>query len=158
MKQARPRQVKSQASGDLGVLRDPGDTFEPPAPPAPGEGYQLHLPPFKIEPGTEREVYYTTQIKDENGNPVEDDIFISRVEIFYPAGSHHFIMYRMTEEGLAKGILNNGIIPDVAVNPEDTFRELDTEDPDPVFGIFGGDRLSLSEHKPMIPYFNSLKV
>ena len=136
-----PETGKVAGIGDLGVLRDPGDTFEPPAPPAPGEGYQLHLPPFKIEPGTEREVYYTTQIKDENGNPVEDDIFISRVEIFYPAGSHHFIMYRMTEEGLAKGILNNGIIPDVAVNPEDTFRELDTDDPDPVFGIFGGDRL-----------------
>ena len=127
--------------GDLGVLRDPDENFEPPAPPPPGEGYQLHLPKFKIEPGTEREVYYATQIKDENGNSVEGDIFINRVEIFYPSGSHHFIMYRMTEEGLEKGILSNGIIPDIAVNPEDTFRELDTDDPDPVFGIFGGDRL-----------------
>ena len=127
--------------GDLSVLRDPGETFEPPAPPPPGEGYQLHLPPFKIEPGTEREVYYATQIKDENGNSVEGDIFINRVEIFYPAGSHHFIIYRMTEEGLAKEILKNGIIPDIAVNPDDTFRELDTDNPDPVFGFFGVDRL-----------------
>ena len=127
--------------GDLGVLRDPGETFEPPAPPLPGEGYQLRLPPFKIEPRTEREVYYATRIRDENGDIVERDIFINRVEIFYPAGSHHFIMYRLTEEGLAKGILENGIIPDIAVNPEDTFRELDPDDADPVLGHFGTDRL-----------------
>ncbi|MXY99712.1 hypothetical protein F4Y93_03350, partial [Candidatus Poribacteria bacterium] len=71
----------------------------------------------------------------------EGDIFINKVEIFYPAGSLHFILYRLTEEGLAKGLLHNGIVPDIAVNPEHTFRELDTDDPDPVFGIFGGDRL-----------------
>lgn len=136
-----PQTGKLAGIGDLGVLRDPDEVFEPPAPPAPGEGYQLRLPPFKIEPGTEREIYYATQIRDENGNPVEGDIFISRVEIFYPAGSHHFILYRVTEEGLAKGLLNNGIVPDIAVNPEHEFRELDTDDPDPVFGVFGGDRL-----------------
>ena len=136
-----PERGKVAGIGDLGVLRDPGETFEPPAPPPPGEGYQLRLPPFKIEPDTEREVYYATQIKDENGNSIEGDIFINRVEIFYPAGSHHFIIYRMTESGLAKGLLQNGIIPDIAVNPEDTFRELDTDDPDPVFGFFGVDRL-----------------
>ena len=136
-----PETGKVAGIGDLGVLRDPGERFERPAPPLPGEGYQLHLPKFKIEPGTEREVYYAAQIKDENGNSVEGDIFINRVEIFYPAGSHHFIIYRLTEEGLAKGLLNNGITPDIAVNPEDTFRELDTDTPDPVFGVFGGDRL-----------------
>ena len=136
-----PQTGKVAGIGDLGVLRDPDEVFEPPAPPPPGQGYQLHLPPFKIEPGTEREVFYTTQIRDENGNPVEGDIFINRVEIFYPAGSHHFIIYRITEDGLAKGILGNGIIPDAPVNPEHTFRELDTDDPDPVFGVFGGDRL-----------------
>ena len=136
-----PQTGKIAGIGDLGVLRDPDETFEPPAPPAPGEGYQLRFPPFKIEPGTEREVYYATQIMDENGNPITGDIFISRVEIFYPAGSHHFILYRLTEAGLAKGLLNNGIVPDIAVNPEHEFRELDTDDPDPVFGTWGVDRL-----------------
>lgn len=136
-----PQTGRVPGIGDLAVLRDPEEVFEPPAPPPPGEGYQLRLPPFKIEPGTEREVYYATRITNENGDPVEGDIFINRVEIFYPAGSHHFIIYRLTEEGLAKGLLENGIIPDIAVNPEDTFRELDTDNPDPVFGIFGGDRL-----------------
>ena len=135
-----PETGKVAGIGDLGVLRDPGETFKRPAPPPPGQGYQLHLPKFKIEPGTEREVYYTTQIKDENGNPVEGDIFINRVEIFYPAGSHHFIIYRLTEEGLANGVPERGIIPGLGVNPEDQFRELDTDDPQ-VLGNFGVDRL-----------------
>ncbi len=135
-----PQTGKVAGIGDLGVLRDPDEVFEPPAPPPPGEGYQLHLPPFKIEPGTEREVYYSTQIKDENGNPVEEDIFINRVEIFYPSGSHHFIVYRLTEEGLANGVQDRGIIPGIGVNSEDQFRELDTDDPQ-VLGNFGVDRL-----------------
>ena len=135
-----PETGKIAGIGDLGVLRDPDETFVPPAPPAPGEGYQLHLPPFKIEPGTEREVYYATQIKDENGNPVEGDIFINGVEIFYPSGSHHFIIYRLTEEGLANGLQERGIVPSISVNPEDQFRELDPDDPH-VLGEVGIERL-----------------
>lgn len=135
-----PQTGKIAGIGDLGVLRDPDEVFEPPAPPAPGEGYQLRLPPFKIEPGTEREIYYATQIIDENGNPVEGDIFINRVEIFYPAGSHHFILYRFTEEGLANGVPERGITPGIGVDPSDVFRELDTQDP-LVLGNFGVDRL-----------------
>lgn len=136
-----PQTGKVAGVGDLGVLRDPQEIFIPPPPPPPGEGYQLHLPPFKIEPGTEREVFYATQIKDENGQPIEGDIFISRVEIFYPSGSHHFIVYRLTKDGLAKGLQNSGADPSIGVNPEDVFRELDTSEPDPVFGFFGVDRL-----------------
>ena len=135
-----PQTGKIAGIGDLGVLRDPDEVFEAPAPPPPGEGYQLRLPPFKIEPGTEREIYYATQIADENGNPVEGDIFINRVEIFYPAGSHHFIIYRFTEEGLANGVPERGITPGIGVNPGDQFRELDPEDPQ-VLGNFGVDRL-----------------
>ena len=135
-----PQTGRIAGIGDLGVLRDPDERFEPPAPPALGEGYQLRLPPFKIEPGTEREIYYATQITDENGDPVEGDIFINRVEIFYPAGSHHFILYRFTETGLANGVPERGITPGIGVNSEDQFRELDTEDP-LVLGNFGVDRL-----------------
>ena len=135
-----PQNSKVVGIGDLGVLRDPDEVFEPPAPPLPGEGYQLRLPPFQIEPGTEREIYYATQITDESGNPVEGDIFINRVEIFYPAGSHHFILYRFTEEGLANGVPERGITPGIGVSPADPFRELDPEDPQ-VLGNFGVDRL-----------------
>ncbi len=135
-----PQEGKVPGIGDLGVLRDPQEVFNPPPPPAPGEGYQIHLPPFKIEPGTEREVFYATQIKDENGQPVEGDIFINRVEIFYPSGSHHFIVYRLTEEGVANGVQKRGVDLSIGVNPEDEFRELDPEDPQ-VLGNFGVDRL-----------------
>ncbi len=126
--------------GDIGVLRDAGETFEPPAPPPPGKGYQLHLPPFKIAPGTEREVFYATQIKDENGQPVESDIFINKVEIFYPSGSHHFILYRITEQGLANDILSKGVTPGIGVNPNENFRELEPTNPQ-TLGNFGIDRL-----------------
>lgn len=135
-----PRESKLVGIGDLGVLRDPKEVFNAPPPPAPGEGYQLYLPPFKIEPGSEREVYFATQIKDENGQPLEGDIFINRVEIFYPSGSHHFIIYRLTEEGLANGILDRGIDTSIGVDPDHEFRELDPDDPQ-VLGNFGIDRL-----------------
>ena len=129
---------------DLGVLRDPEETFEPPARPLPGEGYQLHLPPFKIEPGTEREVFYTTQITDENGNPVEGDIFLNRYEIFYPVGSHHFILYRMSDAGIAKGLLDVGKVPGIGVDPSDSFRELDPVDAERVLGHGGTDRFFIA--------------
>ena len=115
--------------GDLAVLRDPEETFQPPPAPPIGQGYQLHLPPYKIEPGTEREVFYATQIKDENGDPIEGDIFINRYEIFYPTGSHHFILYRLTEAAISEGIIHAGSIPGIGVNPTDVFRELDPDDP-----------------------------
>ncbi|MCY4402052.1 MAG: dockerin type I domain-containing protein [Candidatus Poribacteria bacterium] len=135
-----PQEGKIAGIGDLGVLRDPEEVFNPPPPPPPGEGYQIHLPPFKIEPGTEREVFYATQIKDENGQPVEGDIFINRVEIFYPSGSHHFIVYRLTEEGIANGIHKIGVDSNIGVNPEHEFRDLDPDDPQ-TLGNFGIDRL-----------------
>jgi len=135
-----PERGKVEGIGDIGILRDPDEIFEPPAPPPPGEGYQIHLPPFKIEPGTEREVFYATRITDENGNPIEEDIFINKVEIFYPAGSHHFIIYRLTEAGTEKGLLAEGAVPGIGVDPADLFRELDTEDPQ-LLGHVGIDRL-----------------
>ena len=135
-----PETGKVAGIGDLGVLRDPEEVFTPPAPPPPGQGYQIHLPPFKIEPGTEREVFYTTQITDGNGNPVEGDIFINRVDIFYPAGSHHFIIYRLTEAGLEKGLIEEGVTPGIGVNPDHVFRVLDTDAPE-LLGHVGIDRL-----------------
>ncbi|RKU27714.1 hypothetical protein C6497_10855 [Candidatus Poribacteria bacterium] len=123
-----PQTGKVEAVGDLGVLRDPEEVFVPPAPPPPGQGYQLHLPPFRIDPGTEREVFYETQIRDENGNLIEDDIFINRYEIFYPTGSHHFILYRLTDAAITEGILDAGVTQGIGVDPNHVFRELDPDD------------------------------
>lgn len=135
-----PQTGRIAGIGDLSVLRDPDETFEPPAPPPPGEGYQLHLPAFNIEPGTELEIFYATQIRDENGDTLTEDIFINRVEIFYPSGSHHFILYRLTEEALAAGVDQRGITPDIGVESDAAFRVLDPQNPQ-VLGNFGVDRI-----------------
>lgn len=129
--------------GDLSVLRDPLEVFEPPAPPLPGEGYQLHLPPFKIEPGTEREVYYATQIVDENGQPVQEDVFLNGVEIYYPVGSHHFAIFHLTDDAVGRGLLEAGALPDIGVDPNDTFRIFDL-DHIGAFGIIGVDRFLIA--------------
>ena len=124
-----PQIGKIEGIGDLGVLRDPEETFQPPPAPLPGQGYQLHLPPYKIEPGTEREVFYATQIRDENGDLIEEDIFINRYEIFYPTGSHHFVLYRLTDAAISQGIIHAGTTPGIGVDAKDVFRELDPNDP-----------------------------
>ena len=111
--------------GDLSVLRDPLEVFQPPPPPSPGEGYQLHLPPFKIEPGTEREVFYHTQITDENGQPIQGDIFVNRVEVFYPVGSHHFALYHLTDAAVSRGLLDIGAVTGIGVDPSEIFRVFD---------------------------------
>ena len=117
-----PREEHLAGIGDLAVLRDPAETFEAPAPPPLGQGYQLHLPKFKIEAGKELEVFYATHLKDGNGQTPRGDIFVNGFDIFYPTGSHHFILYRVTRLGLRRGLLEKGIVPGVGVNPEDTFR------------------------------------
>lgn len=145
IKVGAPQTGKIEGVGDLGVLRDPEGTFEPPSPPPTGQGYQIHLPPYKIEPGTEREVFYATYITDENGEPIEDDIFINGYEIFYPTGSHHFILYKLTKQALTDGVIFAGANPDIAVDPTGTgpihvFRELNPADPQ-ALGNIGVHRL-----------------
>ncbi len=136
-----PEKEKLAGIGDLAVLRDPEETFEAPASPPPGQGYQLHLPPFKIQPGTEREVFYATQITDENGQPPQGDIFINGFDIFYPTGSHHFILYRATRLGLQRGLLEKGSVSGVGVNPQDTFRVVNPENPQATGHVAQFDRL-----------------
>ena len=127
--------------GDLSVLRDPLEVFEPP--PLPAQGYQLHLPPFKIESGTEREVYYATQIADKNGQPVQEDIFVNGVEIYYPVGSHHFAIFYLTDAAIERGLLESGEIPGVGVDPNHTFRVFDLAHIG-TFGIIGVERFLIA--------------
>jgi hypothetical protein len=107
---------------DLSNLSDPPpETFAPPPPPL--NGVQLHLPPFEIQPGTEREIFYATRL------PANEDIFVNKIEIFYPEGSHHFILYELINEQL----LNIGGDPD-------GFRDLNPNSP-AALGVFQRDRL-----------------
>ncbi len=139
-----PRDTQIAGIGDLAVLRDPEETFEAPAPPPPGQGYQLHLPKFKIEAGKELEVFYATQITDENGQTPEGDIFVNGFDIFYPTGSHHFILYRVTRLGLRRGLLEKDVGRGIGVNPEDTFRVVNPQDSE------GSGHLALLDRLPVI--------
>lgn len=139
-----PREEQIVGIGDLAVLRDREETFEAPKPPPPGQGYQLHLPPFKIEAGKELEVFYATSIKDENGQPPAGDIFVNGFDIYYPTGSHHFILYRVTRIGLRRGLLQKDVVPGIGVNPEDTFRVVNPQDSE------GSGHLSLLDRLPVI--------
>lgn len=138
-----PREEQLAGIGDLAVLRDPEETFEAPAPPPPGQGYQLHLPPFKIEAGKELEVFYATQITDANGQTPKGDIFVNGFDIYYPTGSHHFILYRVTRLGLRRGVLEKNVVPGIGVNPEDSFRVVNP-------GDMEGGHLSLLDRLPVI--------
>lgn len=65
----------------------------PPPAPDPSEGFQLHLGPFFIPPGSEREVFLKY-------DPMFDaDIEVKGVETFMGNQSHHFILYKFFEEG-----------------------------------------------------------
>ena len=139
-----PREGVQKGIGDLSVLRDPLETFQPPAPPPPGAGYQLRMPPFKIEPGTEREVYYATQIVDENGQPVQGDIFMNGVEIYYPVGSHHFAMFYLTNDAVSRGLLDVNVVPGIGVDPNDSFRIFDNIAHIGTFGLIGIDRFLIA--------------
>lgn len=60
--------------------------------PPPENGIQIHLGPFEIDPGTEREFFYY-QVLD-----TTTDIYIEKVEISMRQGSHHFIAYTFGED------------------------------------------------------------
>ena len=137
------RETHLTGIGDLAVLRDPEETFQPPAPPPVGHGYQLHLPQFKIAAGTELEVFYATQITDTNGEPIQEDIFVNGFDIFYPTGSHHFILYRVTRLGIARGLLEKGIVEGIGVNAEDAFRVVNPDDPQSSGHLSPLDRLPI---------------
>ncbi|MEL6251920.1 MAG: hypothetical protein AAFR87_07910 [Bacteroidota bacterium] len=58
----------------------------------PAQGIQFHMGPFRVKPGTERELFYY--------EPLENDeaIYISGFEISMKVGSHHFLMHRYAED------------------------------------------------------------
>ena len=71
--------------------------------PAPGTGFQIHMPSFDIQPGTEREIFlYKT-------NPNVDTQYVRTIDIRMREGSHHFILWNV--DGNAYG-LTDGMLRD----------------------------------------------
>lgn len=54
--------------------------------PRPERGFQVHLSAFPVQPGTERELFVTQAL----GN--EEEIWVNRVEVAMRPNSHHFIL------------------------------------------------------------------
>jgi len=96
------------------ILLEDTTRYEPPLfeiLPPPENGIQLHLGPFEIYSGLDRELFYY--------NPVEEmeNIFIKSVEITMRPGSHHFIAYTFNQS-----------MPDVFYPEPFEYRDLRDED------------------------------
>lgn len=88
---------ESDTAVDIALINDFYDNdgiqsiASPPAPPAVGEGFQVHFGPFFLWPEAEHEYFtkFYTQL------PTDQEII--RVNTFMGEYSHHFITYRFTE-------------------------------------------------------------
>lgn len=80
---------KTDSVADPALLNDHGTgEFHPPAPPA--HGFQIHLPPFTVDPHSEREIYFMKRA------PNTKDVYVTKFEVAMRDNSHHFILYRNT--------------------------------------------------------------
>jgi hypothetical protein len=106
-------------SGDVAdqrLLLEPvvvSDPFTPLAPPQ--QGIQLHLRPFAIDPGKEREIF----VYDRSSN--SDTLYVNRIEVKMREGSHHFILYKVSS-GIA---LQPGVVREL--NSQSLFQEMQLE-------------------------------
>lgn len=62
-----------------------------PAAPAEGEGYQMHLGPFFLQPGDEVEFYKKDKILN------NDELNVVRFESFFNDESHHFLLFQFDQ-------------------------------------------------------------
>jgi hypothetical protein len=94
---------------DVALLDDrtPQETRAFTALPAPSSGYQIHLPPFTVQPRSEREIFVFTPV----GNPQE--IWVNRFEIAMRPNSHHFILYGFRPGTPASALPPQGVIRDL---------------------------------------------
>jgi hypothetical protein len=81
--------------GTIPGVPDMGDEPPPPhdripVPPVPENGIQLHLEPFAIGPGREREIFYYLE-KPLAG--LAEDPIVQRIDFHMSEESHHFILY-----------------------------------------------------------------
>ncbi len=70
----------------------------PPAPPAPGEGFQIHFGPFFLWPETENEYFTKYPVN------LPSDIEINRLDTYMGPYSHHFITYKFVNPAIEASI------------------------------------------------------
>ena len=71
------------------------DRIDQPAAPAVGEGFQMHLGPFFLEPGDEVEFYKKEQLLDNSEQNVV------KFEGYFNDESHHFLLFELDEQTAA---------------------------------------------------------
>ena len=71
------------------------DRIDQPAAPALGEGFQMHLGPFFLEPGDEVEFYKKEQLLDNSEQNVV------KFEGYFNDESHHFLLFELDEQTAA---------------------------------------------------------
>ena len=80
------------AGASCGEPEDIWTPLDPPAAPAPGEGFQVHMPApagFTVEPGTEFEGCQWIEMPAE----ITNTWYIERVELHANSGTHHVILW-----------------------------------------------------------------
>ncbi len=92
----------SQGAPRTGKVADPDlltgeHEFHPPA--APASGFQIHLPPFAIQPNSEREIYFMKR------SPNATDVYVTKFEVEMRGHSHHFILYRNSNNSVPEGVV-----------------------------------------------------
>jgi len=88
--------------------------FEPLAPPASGEGFQMTTGVFDVAPNFERELF----IRKNVGN--SSDVYVKRMQVRMRTNSHHFVAYSFANEAAAP---QRGLIRDLR-NPDGTYNFL----------------------------------
>jgi hypothetical protein len=90
---------------DVSLLKDNDDTAQlvlSPLP-KPEHGFQLHMAPFDIAPGSEREIFVY------QSNPNTDTQYVNSAEVSMREGSHHFILWSVdgAQNGLPEGVVRD---------------------------------------------------
>ena len=104
-----------EGAPEMGSVANPAllldnNNYEPPTFSAlqpPENGFQFHLGPFDVAPGSEKEFFYY------KSNLSNEDIYINRFQVTMRPGSHHFIFYTF-----------NNDIPNFLIPQSNEFRDL----------------------------------
>lgn len=86
------------------------ERYEPPEfepLPMPTSGIQLHLGPWDVAPNFEREFYYYEALNN------DEDLFVNRVDMAMSSGSHHLILYELSDDIPAALIPEANVFRDV---------------------------------------------
>ena len=100
---------------DTGNVADPSllnntERYEPPEfepLPMPASGIQLHLGPWDVAPNFEKEFYYYEALNN------DETLFVNRVDMAMSPGSHHLILYELSDDIPAELIPEANVFRDV---------------------------------------------